>query len=84
MVRRLFSDWSDRTFARYWNAQRRIRMFGPGDELANREFLKETVRSITRKNGTFSVARLESIAEDVQVRWLLNNFDFGSDAGADS
>jgi hypothetical protein len=52
-MRDLFSEWSDRTFARYWSAFNTLRYFGGDDAYL------AALAEATRPNGSLNVAVLE-------------------------
>lgn len=55
-LRELFSEWSDRTFATYWQAWQQLTTLGRADH-------EEAIRLSTRPNGSLNVCRFARIAE---------------------
>lgn len=55
-LREMFSEWSDRTFATYWQAWQRLTFLG-------RDVHEEAIRLSTRPNGSLNVCKFARIAE---------------------
>jgi hypothetical protein len=66
-LRPLFSEYSERTLARYCNAVRRLQALGVGQGIdvndPNSPYIK-ALKICTRPNGSVNVARLSQMADD--------------------
>ena len=58
----MFAEWSDRTFATYWNAWKQLAELGIAGGISEEE-RREVNLLCTRPNGTFNVCKFARIAE---------------------
>lgn len=73
-MRRLFSDWSDRTFARYWKAHSLLIALMHEGAL-DRAGYEQAIKASTRPSGSINVTKLGRIAEAKLMLWLVNQSD---------
>jgi|SRR5512134_3710316 hypothetical protein len=73
-MRRLFSDWSDRTFARYWKAHQLLVALMQEGAL-DRDGYEQAIKDSTRPSGSINVTRLSRIAEGRLMLWLVQQRD---------
>jgi hypothetical protein len=67
-LRRLFSEWSDRTFATYYLAFRRMSALVEEGVITEVE-CREIMQSCTRPNGSVNVCKFARIAEARALFW---------------
>ena len=76
LLRSLFPEWSERTFATYYKAYCQLTMldrFNGADSTAEGSCFREAIMAVRRPNGTLNVTRLAEIAEAKAAFWILDN-----------
>jgi hypothetical protein len=68
-MRRMFSEWSDRTFATYYLAFRRLAVLVEEGAITNDQ-RREIMRSCHRPNGSINVCKFARIAEARALFWV--------------
>lgn len=67
VIRQMFSDWSDRTFARYWKAFRRAQALV---EYGVVDSFESVLKKASRPNGSINVSKFDQITEAIALDWL--------------
>lgn len=75
-VRALFSEYSDRTFARYWRAHTRLMVLKEYGAIDQAGF-RDAIARATRPNGTINVTKLADISETLAAIWVVELEDGG-------
>lgn len=73
-MRSLFSDWSDRTFARYWKAHSLLVALMQEGAI-DRAGYEQAIKDSTRPSGSVNVTKLGRIAEARLMLWVANQHD---------
>jgi hypothetical protein len=68
-MRQLFSEWSDRTFARYWKAHKRLAVLVEVGAITKDDWTKAIIGA-TRPNGGLNVVKFDQITEDMAAMWI--------------
>lgn len=69
IMRRLFAEWSDRTFARYWKCHKRLialKEYGAIDDAG----YENAIKAATRPNGSLNISKLERVTEGKALMWI--------------
>lgn len=69
MLRKMFSDMSDRAFATYWRAYQLLALYGADGEQ------RAAVAASTRPNGSFNVSKYAKMADAAVMRYVLDHPD---------
>lgn len=73
-VRQMFSEWSDRTFARYWKAHTRLLALKEHGVIDGDDGFKAVLARATRPNGSINVVKLDRISEAIALDWLASEY----------
>jgi hypothetical protein len=68
-MRRLFAEWSDRTFARYWKCHKRLTLLKEYGAIDNAGY-ENAIKAATRPNGSLNISKLERVTEDMAAMWI--------------
>lgn len=77
-LRRMFSDWSETTFATYWKAYQRLALLS---DLGAADSKAVTAQAI-RRNGSFNVAKFDRITDELMAMWIAEQ-ELATDQAAD-
>lgn len=69
-IRRLYAEWSDRTFATYWRAFQVLGELAGAGAITDEE-RREAIRLCTRPNGSFNVCKFARVADRYLMRSIV-------------
>ena len=69
IMRRLFAEWSDRTFARYWKCHQRLTALKEAGAIGASGY-ENAIKTATRPNGSLNISKLERVTEGVAAMWI--------------
>ncbi len=73
-LRRLFAEWSDRTFASYYLAFRQLAVLAEEGVITDAR-RRQITRDCTRPNGSVNVSKFARIADDLAAMWVASLSD---------